>query len=96
MRFLLHSDLISEDAVLQRIKFLQDEIKKNPTYVDLYGELARCQLEHARIAWGKGLESYRKSLEMNPSLSEINQLLEGVEHEYENIKQVLNRITDKI
>ncbi len=95
MRFLLHSEWVSEEAITHRIRFLESEIKKNPTYVDLYAESGRCLLEYARVSWQKGIERYRKCLQMNPSLADVKGILASVEREYQSIKSVLNGIAHR-
>ena len=95
MKFLMHADWMSEEVIGDRIRFLQAEIDKNPTYVDLYSELARCFLEHARLSWQKGLQQYEKTLQINPSLAKTQRCLDKTEKEYENIASVLNDIAEE-
>jgi len=95
IRFVMYPDWVSEDVILDRIRFLREEIKKNPTYVDLYTELGHCLLEHAKINWKEGLQQYKKALEINPSLPRVPYWLEGTEQVYENIRSVLSNIVIK-
>ncbi|UCC45221.1 MAG: hypothetical protein JSU65_04700, partial [Candidatus Zixiibacteriota bacterium] len=95
MKYALHPQWITEKIVQERIEFLQGEIAKNPTYVDLYAELSRCYLEQSRMLWKKGLDHYRKTLEINPGLAKLESFLDAAEDIYDNIGRVINRITDK-
>ncbi len=95
MKFVMYPDWVSEEVIVDRIRFLQAEIEKNPTYVDLYTELGRCFLEHAKLSWGKGIQQYKKTLEINPSVSKAQYYLDRAEQEYENIRSVLSEITEK-
>ncbi|MDH4156536.1 MAG: tetratricopeptide repeat protein [candidate division Zixibacteria bacterium] len=95
MMFVLHPDWISEQVVGERIQFLQDEINKNPGYVDMYPELSRCYLEKARMTWEKGMEQYRKAIEINPSLLTIGDCLEEAQTGYEGICKALEAIAGK-
>jgi len=69
LRFLLYADRPSEKAVAERIDYLQDEIKKNPTYVDLHHELALCYLQQAQFFWRRGIEQFGKTCQINPRLA---------------------------
>ncbi|MFQ5498113.1 MAG: tetratricopeptide repeat protein [Candidatus Zixiibacteriota bacterium] len=93
MKFVLHPDWASEQAVTDRIRFLQNEISKNPTYVDLHSELGRCYLEQARVCWRKGIDMYRRTLEMNQSLSRVDADLEQAVLVYNSMCQSLGRTT---
>ncbi len=95
MKFVLHPDWISEQVVGERIQFLQDEINKNPGYVDMYPELSRCYLEKARMTWEKGMEQYRKAVEINPSLLTIGECLDEAQEGYEGICRALEAIAGK-
>ncbi len=69
MKFILHPEWISEEALSDRITYLQAELKKNPQYVDLMADLGTCYCEQARILWQKGVEQYRRAAQTNPSLT---------------------------
>ena len=95
MKHALHPQWITERIVQERIEFLQKEISKNPTYVDLYAELSRCYLEQSRMLWRKGIDQYRKTLEINPGLDELDAILDSVEDTYERIDRVVRNISEK-
>ncbi len=95
MKFVTYPDWASEEVIGDRIRFLQAEIEKNPTYVDLYTELARCYLEYAKLSWQEGLRQYKKTLQINPSLSRAQLCHDKVEREYENMRSLLTDIAEK-
>jgi tetratricopeptide (TPR) repeat protein len=76
LRFLLYADRPNERAVADRIRYLQEEIKKNPSYVDLHHELALCYLQQSQFYWRRGIEQFRKTLEINPRLGKAKDGLE--------------------
>ncbi|MDH3891979.1 MAG: tetratricopeptide repeat protein [candidate division Zixibacteria bacterium] len=92
MRYVMYPEWVSEEAVVDRIAFLQGELDKNPSYVDLYSELGRCYFEQSRLAWQKGLEQYRRVVEMNPSLSKVASDLDETTSQYQEICSLLSRI----
>lgn len=94
MKYALHPKWITEKAIVNRVKFLQREIEKNPTYVDLYAELARCNLLMAKMYWHKGIHQYKKTLELNPSLSHIYKNLEATEKLYNQLNQIIGNIEE--
>lgn len=95
MRFLLHPGWVTERAVVERIEFLEDAIRKNPSYVDLQAELGYCYLEHSRLVWDKGVRQLRKTAEMNPSLTNIRKALDRAETAQTALKQTVGDITKK-
>jgi tetratricopeptide (TPR) repeat protein len=95
MRFVLHPGWVTERAVADRIRYLEDQIEKNPSYIDLQAELARCYLEQARFAWTKGVDQYRKTSEMNRSLTRVNEGFQEAQRILEQMNDALGRITEK-
>jgi tetratricopeptide (TPR) repeat protein len=85
----------SERIVADRIEFLTAEIRKNPGYVDLQAELAQCYLEQARTLWQKGVEQYRRTYEINPSLTKVHEALRQAESTYTQISSAYTKITEK-
>lgn len=71
LKFVLYPDWVSEEALDDRIQFLESEIQKNPGYVDLYSDLANCHLQQARVSWQKGMAQMKKAAEINPSLKDV-------------------------
>ena len=95
MKYALHPNWVSEQAVEERINFLQMEISKNPTYVDLYAELARSYLIQSRIYWKKGIDQYNKTLELNPTLEQVENNTVKAKEVLESINQVLKKIMEQ-
>lgn len=94
MKYVLHPNWITEESVLDRIAFLENEIEKNPTYVDLYAELARCYLSYAQMNWQKGIEQYKKTIAINSSLTHIQEQIKEAEHVHDAINHVMKKITE--
>jgi len=94
MKYVLHPDWITEESVTDRIVFLENEIKKNPSYVDLYAELARCYLSHAQLSWQKGIEQYKKTLTINSSIPMITEHIKEAEHAHDAIDHVMKKISE--
>jgi len=95
MRFVLYPEWVSEEAIAERIAFLQAEIEKNPSYVDLYSELGRCCFELARLNWQKGVEQYRRVVDMNPSLTRVAADLTEATKQYEAVCNLLGRMAQR-
>ncbi len=94
MKYIIHPNWITEESVVERINFLEKEIEKNPTYVDLYAELARCYLSHARVSWQKGIEQYKKTISINSSLTHVQNQIKEAEHVYDAIDHVMKKISE--
>ncbi|UCG61995.1 MAG: tetratricopeptide repeat protein [Candidatus Zixiibacteriota bacterium] len=95
MRFALYPQWVTEKALVDRISFLQEEIAKNPGYVDLHIELSRCYLEQAQVIWRKAIDSYRKTLDINPSLGELAANVDRAEDAYEVIVQTIQKVSER-
>ncbi len=95
MRFLISPEWVSEEALGERMRFLQSEIDRNPGYVDMYVELAGCHWQAAAIAWQEGLQRYRQALKINPSLPAARDHLSRLQQEFENIREVLKVVVEK-
>lgn len=92
LRFLLYADRPNERAVAERIRYLQDEIRKNPSYVDLHHELALCYLQQSQFYWRRGIEQFRKTLEINPRLGKAKEGLEKAAGFESSLKDVVSDI----
>ncbi len=95
MKFVMQPEWATKEAVEERITYLEKQIKRNPTYVDLHAELSRCYLEKARLFWKKGIEKYRETIELSPSLKSAEYCLEEAEKEYRAINEALDRMAQK-
>lgn len=94
MRFVLHPDWVSDEAVADRIKYLEAEIHRNPSYVDLVAELAQSYLEQARLDWQKGIDQYQRSLSLNPSLGRVTDALEACEGALELMNRTIGSVSE--
>ncbi len=95
MKFIQFPEWSSERAIYERISLLKAEIAKNPTYVDLQTELAQCYLELARYAWQKGIEHFRKTADLNPTLGKVHHALEESERVYQQLCDTVSKIAEK-
>jgi len=95
MKFILFPEWVSEKVIQERIAFLQQEITKNPGYVDLQIDLAQCFIEQARLSWQRGMEYYQRASEMNGSLSKVHSALDHVERTYQQICGAIGKISEK-
>ncbi len=94
-RFLMYTEWLSQSNIDDRIKQLQNEIDRNPSYVDLYYELGACYLHQAKFAWQKSIEQFKKALEINPSLAKAKRSLELSEESYLKLTDAIFDITEK-
>lgn len=92
LRFLLYADRPNERAVADRIRYLQEEIRKNPSYVDLHHELALCYLQQAQFYWRRGIEQFRKTLEINPRLGKARDGLDKATEFGTSLKDMVSNI----
>jgi tetratricopeptide (TPR) repeat protein len=95
MRFVLFPGWITEQAVTERIKYLEEEVERNPNYVDLKAELAQCYLEQSRLIWQRGVEQFEKAAEMNSSLPNISSALQEARMALEHLSNALGRVSGK-
>lgn len=95
MKLALFPDYVSEKVIADRIQFLEMELSKNPSYVDLQAELSVCYLEQAKMIWQKGVDQYRKTHELNPSLQKVRYAMEEAESTLEDISITLKKITEE-
>jgi len=95
MRFIMHPGWVTEKAVADRVRYLEGQLDRNPGYVDLQAELARCYLEQARFLWEKGMGQYRRSADMNQSLTKVTVGFDEAQQVLERINQALARIAEK-
>jgi tetratricopeptide (TPR) repeat protein len=84
-RFLMYTDWVSRSQIADRIIHLENELTRNPNYVDLFYELALSYLHQARFDWQKGLEYLKKGLELNPGFRAAERALKLSEDEYSRI-----------
>jgi tetratricopeptide (TPR) repeat protein len=94
-RYLIYTEWLSEDNILERIEFLTKEIDKNPNYVDLSYELGMCYLHNAMFMWQRGAENFKKALGINPDLKKAQRALDLSEEHLLRITDTLTDITEK-
>ena len=95
MRFVIMRDSIADETLESRIQYLEKEVAKNSSYVDLHAELAQCYLEQARKSWRKGIEQYRKTLELNPGFGSARRCLDEAERQYGELCNSLERVVSR-
>ncbi len=95
MRFVIMRDAAADELIEDRIKYLEKEIAKNPSYVDLQSELGQCYLEQARKNWRKGVEQYRKTLELHPGFGSARRCLDEAERHYGELCHSLEKIVSR-
>jgi len=95
MKYVIHPDLVSEEIISERITYLENEIKYNPSYVDLYSELATCYLNQGIMNWRKGIDLYNKALGIKPALTKFGDYAEEAKKASIVIEHVVNNITEK-
>ncbi len=94
-RFLMYTNWISQGSIQERISLLENEINKNPGYVDLYFELAVCYLHQSKFSWQRGIEYFKKALDINPNLSKAVKSLEFSEEFYLKLSDAVYDITER-
>lgn len=95
LQSILHPEWSDEDVLSNQISFLQQEVVRKPTYVDLAAQLGHCYLQQARLSLSRGLEQYRSSMRMNASLKDLPNILDQGEICYAELDSVLSRIPKK-
>jgi tetratricopeptide (TPR) repeat protein len=95
MKYVIHPDLVTEGIVSDRISYLKKEIKHNPSYVDLYSELATCYLNQSILNWRKGIDLFKQALEIKPELTKFDDYAEEAKKASSVIEHVVNNITEK-
>ena len=92
MHFVVLRDAAKDDSLESRIQYLESEINKNPSFVDLYAELAKTYLEQSKKNWQRGISTYRKTLKLNPGYGSARRCLEEAEKKYGEICNTLEII----
>jgi tetratricopeptide (TPR) repeat protein len=94
-RFLIYSDWISERNMSERIAYLEEEIQRNPDYVDLYYELGLCHLHQSKLLWRKGMDYFKKALNINSDFGKAKGALDQAEEFYAGLADAVYDITEK-
>jgi tetratricopeptide (TPR) repeat protein len=93
LRFLLFTEEGGEKPLADRIAYLREELKKNPTYVDLHHELALCYLHQALACWRQGMEQLQETVTINPRLKKAGDGFKLAERFLADLKTVVSDIT---
>lgn len=94
-RFLMNGEGISYSSIIENVDRLEKEIDRNPGYVDLYNELAICYLHQARFCWQRGIDCYRKALEINSQLPKTRRSLDLTEEYLLKLNDTIHDITEE-
>jgi len=95
MKYALDPEMISADTLQERIRYLEQQIKKNPTYVDLRSDLSQCYLKLAYLLWEKGIKQYSETVGLNPSLGKLAFCQNEAEKELVSLRNALDRMAEK-
>jgi len=95
MRFVLYPEWVTERAVSDRIVYLEQELKRNPNYVDLQMELAQCYLEKARLTWKKGLKQFQIVIETQPGSGRAAETAEEAAELQQRMSLLISRLVTK-
>jgi len=95
MKFLLYPDWVSPEVIDERIGYLQEDLKANPSYIDLHVELAQCYLEQARLAWNKGIQELRTTSELNPAMESVTSSLRQADTVHDDMLGVLRPLMER-
>jgi tetratricopeptide (TPR) repeat protein len=94
-RFLMSTDWINKENIDDRISILEREIDKNPGYVDLYYDMAICQLHRAKFGWEEAIDSFMKALNINPELKKAQRALDLARDQFLKIADSIVDITSR-
>lgn len=96
MKPTMFPELLTIEILSERITYLEGQLEKNPSYLDLHKELALSQLHLARLWWQNGAERYRKIYEINSGSAYIRLAMDKAESAYEELAVALKIISEKI
>ena len=80
LRSVLEPSSDTDQVLRERIAFLQEQLARNPNYIDLVMQLGHCYLQQARWACDQALGQYREALQKNPGLTQARRCLDEAEH----------------
>jgi len=95
MKYVLDSGLISIPILEDQIAYMEHQILKNPSYVDVYADLSQYYLEIAGLYWKKGLDQYVQTRNLNPDLEKAVFGSEQAERVHEEICNTLKILSEK-
>ncbi len=94
-RFLMSSDWASQTAISERITYLENELDKNPGYIDLLHELGVCHLQQAKLGWQRGVEYFQQAVDVNHELKKSLRAKELAAEELLRISDAVIDISEK-
>lgn len=89
VRFLLYLEEGDERPIVERIRQLKEELRKNPTYVDLHHELALCHLHLSLTSWRQGVQQLQECMEINPRLKKAEYGLKRAQEFADQLRQAV-------
>jgi len=95
MRFVLYPDWVTEKAVSDRIVYLEQELKRNPNYVDLQRELGECYMEKARITWHKAVKQFNRVAETHPGATGIDDMIDETTRLHQSMNGLISKLARK-
>lgn len=95
MRFVLYPEWVTEKSVGDRVLFLEQELRRNPGYVDMQTELAKCYLEQSRILCQKAARQFGRVADTHPGMPGLAQTIESVSQVQQRMDEIIRRIARK-
>lgn len=95
MKYVLDSNLISIDLLQEQISYLEHQIQKNPSYIDISTDLSQYYLEIAKLYWKKGVDQFILTKELKPDLEKAVFGSDQAEKVYEEINYTLKTLSEK-
>ncbi|MFH2049691.1 MAG: hypothetical protein ABIJ12_09615 [bacterium] len=95
MKYILDSGLISIPALEEQISYLEHQVIKNPSFVDVSADLSQYYLEIAGLYWKKGLDQFIQTRKLNPNLKKAVLGSEQAEKIHRDISHTLKILSEK-
>ncbi len=95
MKYILDSGLISIRVLEDQISFLEHQVLKNPSYVDVSADLSQYYLEMAGLYWKKGFDQFIQTRKLNPQLEKVIIGSLHAEKIYKDISITLKTLSEK-
>ena len=95
MKYVLDSGLISIPSLEDQISYLEHQIQKNPSYVDVSADLSQYYLEIAGLYWKKGVDQFIATRKINPNLEKAIYGSEQAESIHLEISNTLKKLSEK-
>lgn len=95
MKYVLDSGLISIPALEDQISYLEHQVLKNPSFVDVSSDLSQYYLEIAGLYWKKGLDQFIQTRKLNPNLEKAVIGSQQAEKVQKDISYTLKILSEK-